>query len=224
MNILICFLLLVISVVSLYFFYKFLGKLGLSLLLIIMNIISLVASFKYITLTTINLNANVFSYITMFTTIYLLMENYSEKEVKKYINMNFFITIFTSILLFLMSYHQESIIDSISINMKNVFINNYRILIAYPLSTVLSNYLLIILYKKMTKLYDIPFITTVTTYLVVGLVSNLTFYFGAYLKIFNLKTILELSLSTYMISLIITVIYSILLPQIKKVKVEKWMK
>ena len=221
MNILICFLLLMISVVSLYFFYKFLGKLGLSLLLIIMNIISLVTSFKYITLTTINLNANVFSYITMFTTIYLLMENYSEKEVKKYINMNFFITIFTSILLFLMSYHQESIIDSISINMKNVFINNYRILIAYPLSTVLSNYLLIILYKKMTKLYDIPFITTVTTYLVVGLVSNLTFYFGAYLKIFNLKTILELSLSTYMISLIITVIYSILLPQIKKVKVEK---
>ena len=221
MNILICFLLLVISLVSLYFFYKFLGKLGLSLLLVIMNIISLVASFKYITLTTINLNANVFSYITMFTTIYLLMENYSEKEVKKYINMNFFITIFTSILLFLMSYHQESIIDSISINMKNVFINNYRILIAYPLSTFLSNYLLIILYKKMTKLYDIPFITTVTTYLVVGLVSNLTFYFGAYLKIFNLKTILELSLSTYMISLIITVIYSILLPQIKKVKVEK---
>ena len=157
----------------------------------------------------------------MFTSLYLLIETMKKEEVKKIINLNFFITVFASIFLFLMSYHTESITDSISINMKNVFITNYRILITYPISTLLSNYLLIALYKKIKSLYDLPFITTVTTYLVIGLVSNLTFYLGAYLNIFNIKTILESSLSTYMIGLTITVIYSLILPKYISKKVVK---
>ena len=117
--------------------------------------------------------------------------------------------------------------------MKNVFIENYRILITYPVSTFFSSILLILLYQKIKKLYDIPFITTVTTYLVVGLANNLifylgvglvnalTFYLGSYYNIFTLKVIIELSLSTYMIGLIITVIYSLILPKLNKMKVIK---
>ena len=120
-----------------------------------------------------------------------------------------------------MSYHTQALTDSISINMKNVFIENYRILITYPIANFFSSILLILLYQKIKKLYDIPFITTVTTYLVVGLANNLIFYLGSYLNIFTLKTILELSLSTYMIGLIITVIYSLILPKLNKMKVIK---
>lgn len=221
MNILIYLCILIISLITIYFFNKFLNKLGLTIALITTNIIALITSFKYITLTTININASAIPYITMFTIIYILIEDYQIKETRKIINLNFIITIFTSILLFLMSYHTQSITDSISINMKNVFITNYRILITYPLSTLLSNHLLILLYQKMKTLYNLPFITTVTTYLVVGLISNLTYHLGSYLNIFNLKTIIELSLSTYMISLIITVIYSLILPKIYKEKVKK---
>ena len=105
--------------------------------------------------------------------------------------------------------------------MKNVFIENYRILITYPASTFISSLLLINFYQKIKKLYDLPFITTVTTYLVIGLVNNLIFYLGSYYNIFALKTIIELSLSTYMIGLIITVIYSLIFPKISKMKVIK---
>ena len=159
--------------------------------------------------------------ITMYTSIYLLLETVKEKETKKIVILTFLINIFTAFFLFLMSYHTQALTDSISINMKNVFIENYRILITYPVSTFFSSILLILLYQKIKKLYDIPFITTVTTYLVVGLANNLIFYLGSYLNIFTLKTILELSLSTYKIGLIITVIYSLILPKLNKMKVIK---
>lgn len=221
MNILIYFCILIITIIPIYLLNKSLNKQGLTIALITMNIISLITSFKYITLSTINLNANSITYIAMFTTIYILIENYSVKETKKIINQNFIITIFTSILLFLMSYHTQSITDTISINMKNVFITNYRVLITYPITTLLSNYILITLYQKMKTLYDLPFITTVTTYLVVGLISNLTYHLGSYLNILTIKTIIKLSLSTYMISLIITIIYSLIMPIFNKKKVKQ---
>ena len=190
-------------------------------MVIIMNIISLILSFKYIDLSTITLNASIITYVTMFSALYLLLENNTLKETKKTININFLITAFVSSLLFLTTLHQESIIDSISINMRNVFRTNYRILISYPVATLISNYLLLYLYQKIKNLYDIPFITTVTTYLVIGLISTLIFHLGSYYHILTIKNILELSLSTYMIGLILTVIYSIFLSKIKTTKVRK---
>ena len=188
---------------------------------IMTGVLALITSFKYTTLTTIDINSSVVLYITMYTSLYLLLENTTEKETKKIVVLNFLINIFTAFFLFLMSYHTQALTDSISINMKNVFIENYRILITYPVSTFFSSILLILLYQKIKKLYDLPFITTVTTYLVVGLVNALTFYLGSYYNIFTLKVIIELSLSTYMIGLIITVIYSLILPKLSKMKVIK---
>ena len=188
---------------------------------IMTSVLALITSFKYITLTTIDINSSVILYITMYTSLYLLLENTTEKETKKIVVLNFLINIFTAFFLFLMSYHTQALTDSISINMKNVFIENYRILITYPISTFFSSILLILLYQKIKKLYDLPFITTVTTYLVVGLINALIFYLGSYYNIFTLKVIIELSLSTYMIGLIITVIYSLILPKLSKMKVIK---
>ena len=221
MNILIYLGILIVSRISLYFSNKFLKNLGIKVMVIIMNIISLILSFKYIDLSTIKLNASIITYVTMFSALYLLLENNTLKETKKTININFLITAFVSSLLFLTTLHQESIIDSISINMRNVFRTNYRILISYPVATLISNYLLLYLYQKIKNLYDIPFITTVTTYLVIGLISTLIFHLGSYYHILTIKNILELSLSTYMIGLILTVIYSIFLSKIKTTKVRK---
>ncbi len=221
MNILIYLSILIILILFLFLISKLLGNLGLIVTTITTGVLALITSFKYITLTTIDINSSVILYITMYTSLYLLLENTTEKETKKIVVLNFLINIFTAFFLFLMSYHTQSLTDSISINMKNVFIENYRILITYPISTFLSSILLILFYQKIKKLYDLPFITTVTTYLVIGLLNNLIFYLGSYYNIFTLKIIIELSLSTYMIGLIITVIYSLILPKLSKMKVIK---
>lgn len=221
MNILIYLSIIIILILFLFLISKLLGNLGLIMSTIMTGVLALITSFKYTTLTTIDINSSVVLYITMYTSLYLLLENTTEKETKKIVVLNFLINIFTAFFLFLMSYHTQALTDSISINMKNVFIENYRILITYPVSTFFSSILLILLYQKIKKLYDLPFITTVTTYLVVGLVNALTFYLGSYYNIFTLKVIIELSLSTYMIGLIITVIYSLILPKLSKMKVIK---
>lgn len=221
MNILIYLSILIILILFLFLISKLLGNLGLIMTTIMTSVLALITSFKYITLTTIDINSSVILYITMYTSLYLLLENTTEKETKKIVVLNFLINIFTAFFLFLMSYHTQALTDSISINMKNVFIENYRILITYPISTFFSSILLILLYQKIKKLYDLPFITTVTTYLVVGLINALIFYLGSYYNIFTLKVIIELSLSTYMIGLIITVIYSLILPKLSKMKVIK---
>ena len=221
MNYIIYLCILIISISSIYLSKKILGKFGITILFITSSILSLILTFKYTTLSTININANSITYISMFTSLYLLLETTNKEEVKKITNLNFIVTVFSSILLYIMSYHVQSLTDSISINMKNVFINNYRILIIYPLTTLISHYLLIWMYKKIRNLYDIPFITTVTTYLFIGLIEGILYYFFAYSNILSTKIIIKLLLSTYMIRLIITIIHSIFLTLLTHKKVIK---
>ena len=221
MNIIIYLCILIICIFSLYLSKKFLGKQGLTIIFISSSILSLIITFKYIMLSTINVNANSITYITMFTSLYLLLETTNKEEVKKITNLNFIINIFSAVLLYIMSYHVQSLTDSISINMKNVFITNYRLLIIFPITTLISNYLLIIVYKKIRKLYDVPFITTVTTYLFIGLIEAILYFFIAYYNILDTKIIIKLLLSSYMVRLIITIIYSLFLTFLTSKKVIK---
>lgn len=221
MNGLICLCILIISIFSIYILKKLLGKLGLTITVIEMNIISFLLAFKYITLSTINLNANSITYITMFTALYLLLESTDKKEVKKVVNLNFIISVFTAIMLFIMSYYTQSLTDTISVNMKNVFLNNYKILLAYPITTFLSNYILIGTYEKIKNLYDNMFISTRITYLLIGVIEGIIYTFLVYYQMLPIKIIIKILLSSYMIRLIITVIYSLILTLLYKKKVIK---
>lgn len=219
MNLVIYLCILVIAIFSIYLAKKLLGKLGLTITFVGMSVISFLLAFKYVNLSTVNLNSNSISFVTMFTALYLLLEVIDKKEVKEIANLNFIINIFMAIMLYIMTYHTQSITDTISINMKNVFLNNYKILIVYPITTLLSNHLLILMYEKIKKLYDNSFITTVTTYLLIGIIEGILYTLLVYNKILNYKKIILILLSTYMVRLIITVIYSIFLILLSKKKV-----
>lgn len=219
MNIIIYLCILIISMFSIYLANKLLGKLGLTITLIGMNTISFILSFKYVSISTINLNSNCIPFVTIFTSLYLLLETTEKKEVKEITNINFIINIFIAMMLYIMTYYTQSITDTISVNMKNVFMNNYKILIIYPLTTLLSNYLIIWMYEKIKKLYDNSFITTVTTFVLVGIVEGIIYTLIVYNNILSYKKIILILLSTYMIRLITTVIYSIFLTLTSKKKV-----
>ena len=219
MNIIIYLGILIISMLLLYFSKKLLGKLGLTITVIVMNIVSFLLTFKYITLSTINLNSNSITYVTMLIAFYLLLETTNKKETREVANLTFIVNIFTGLMLYIMTYYTQSITDTISVNMKNVFLANSRILVVYPLTTLLSSHFLILTYKKIKKLYDNHFITTVTIYLLIGIIEAVIYTFLAYKSILNTKTIILLILSTYMIRLITTVIYSIYLTILSKKKV-----
>lgn len=221
MNVIMYTCLLLILMVALYYSKKILGDLGLKIMFILMNITSFILTFKYITLSTINFNANSISCITMFSSLYLLLDRTTKEEGRKITNLNFIISIFTAILLYLMTTYTQTITDTVGINMKNVFEANSRILIIYPITILLANHVLIIMYEKIKSLYDNMFISTVTTFLLVGLIQGILYTVLSYYNILTIKTIIELILATYMVKLIITVIYSILLMFINKERVVK---
>ena len=188
------------------------GKLGIIALYTISNLVAFILSFKLINISNLNFISNTLVYVMMLTMLYLLLERKETSEAKKIINFTFFINIFSSIMLYITSSYTQSLTDTIGINMTNVFINNYRMLLAYPISQFVSQKILIYVYDRIKKIYDNLFISTVTTYLLIGLIEILLFSIVAYYNILRNKVIIEIILSTYMIRLIITVIYSLLLP------------
>jgi len=221
MNILIYFCILVLSIFTIYIFNKKLDKLGLTVMFSLMNLLSFILSFKYITISTLNINANAITYISMFSILYLYLEKTNEKETKKLINLNIIMNLLIVSLLVLMSLYIQTIDDTVGINMKNVFIDNYRILIAYPITLSLSLHGIIKMYNKVKTIYDNMFITTTVTFLLVGLIDLILFTLISYLLVMNAKTMIKLILSTYMLKIILTVIYSLFLMLIqnkKKVK------
>ena len=155
----------------------------------------------------------------MLISIYLLLETTDKKETRKVANLTFILNVFIAIMLYIMTYHTQALTDTISINMKNVFLNNSNILIVYPLTTLLSHHLLVLVYEKIQKIYDNHFIKTVTIYLLIGIIEGLVYTFLSYRQILNTKTMILIILSTYMIRLIITIIYSLFLTLLAKKKV-----
>lgn len=222
MNLLICFCILALSLLTLYICYKKLDKLGLIIAFILMNVLSFILSFKYITLSTLTINASSITYISMFSILYLYLEKTNEKETKKLINLNSILNLIIVSFLILMSLYVQSLDDTVGINMKNVFIDNFRILIAYPISVTASLYDIMMMYNKVKKIYDNMFITTTVTFLLIGLIDLIVFTLISYLFVLDIKTIIKLILSTYMLKIILTVIESIFLMLIQnKKKVRK---
>lgn len=224
MNLILLISAVIISLFITFITNKYMGKLGIIALYTISNLVAFILSFKLINISHLNFISNTLVYVMMLTMLYLLLERKEISEVKKIINFTFFINIFSSMMLYITSSYTQSLTDTIGINMTNVFINNYRILLAYPISQFVSQKILIYVYDRIKKIYDNLFISTVTTYLLIGLIEILLFSIVAYYNILRNKVIIEIILSTYMIRLIITVIYSLLLPIFlkKAKKVIKW--
>ena len=220
MNSLLFILILIVSIFITYICSKYLKKEGLIVLFTTSSIISYILSFKYLAFQNISYNANSIAYITMLTALYLLLEKKYSKDVNRIINLNFILSIMIGITLYITSNYTQSLSDTVGINMTNVFINNYRMLIAYPISIFISQKILIRIYEKIKKLYDNLFISTVTTYLAIDLISLIIYILISYFNILNNSDLIKLILSTYMIRLIITLIYSLFLTILTKKKVK----
>ena len=223
MNVVINFCILFILMILIYILYKKLDKLGLLIAITITNILSFILSFKYMTLSALTININSVAYISSLSVLYLYYEKTNKKETNKLINEIFILNIITAILLAISSLYIQTINDTIGINMKNVFIYNYRVLIAYPITSLLSYYGMIYIYNKIKEIYDNMFISTTVSFLSIGLLDIILFTLISYLLKFNIKSLVDLILSTYMFRILLTVVFSFFLTLVlKKKKVRKW--
>ena len=178
-------------------------------------------AFRNFSLLNLSLPASIFLYPAIISLLYLLIEKSSLKDTNELIMKKDYLLFITILLLMLTSGYIPSVNDSNAINIQNTFGNNLAILIAYPLSLMISEYLLVKVYTKLKKIYNSPFLTIIIT-------SSLaiTIYLLIYNLIVNITILEPLKLFysvalSYLIEIILTIIFYLSIISIfpkKKVK------
>ena len=180
-------------------------------------------AFRNFSLLNLSLPASIFLYPAIISLLYLLIEKSSLKDTNELIMKKDYLLFITILLLMLTSGYIPSVNDSNAINIQNTFGNNFAILIAYPLSLMISEYLLVKVYTKLKKIYNSPFLTIIIT-------SSLaiTIYLLIYNLIVNITILEPLKLFysvalSYLIEIILTIIFYLSIISIfPKKKVKKW--
>ena len=220
-SIIIVLLLILVSLLLIYSMYKIYDKRGLYFSLVIMNIMSFILSFKIIRIFSLNINLGLIPMISIFTIIYIIITKYSIKDKKTILSLSLYTNIITSILILITNYFIPTVSETISISIKGTFEYNYKILILYPITILLSQYIIIKLFNYLKELQSNIIINITLTYITTGLVYTLVFYLIAYINLIDIKNTIFMGVSSFLIGIIITLLNTLIIDLIFKKKVKK---
>ena len=220
-SIIIVLLLILVSLLLIYSMYKIYDKRGLYFSLVIMNIMSFILSFKIIKIFSLNINLGLIPMISIFTIIYIIITKYSIKDKKTILSLSLYTNIITSILILITNYFIPTVSETISISIKGTFEYNYKILILYPITILLSQYIIIKLFNYLKELQSNIIINITLTYITTGLVYTLVFYLIAYINLIDIKNTIFMGVSRFLIGIIITLLNTLIIDLIFKKKVKK---
>lgn len=198
----------IISMITIPLAYNYLDKKGLYIMLIIMTIVSYLLSFKVLNIWGLSVNANVITTISILEIVYLLIEKETKKNHYNYLFLTIFCLIATAFAILTTSSYIPSINDTLSTNMKGLFIDNYQILIIFPLLLIITEIISPQIYLNLNQIYQNKIISINLIYMVLGLLNSLIFSFIAYASDPSFLSKLNIALATYFIGLIISILYT----------------
>lgn len=198
----------IISMITIPLAYNYLDKKGLYIMLIIMTIVSYLLSFKVLNIWGLSVNANVITTISILEIVYLLIEKEIKKNHYNYLFLTIFCLIATAFAILTTSSYIPSINDTLSTNMKGLFIDNYQILIIFPLLLIITEIISPPIYLNLNQIYQNKIISINLIYMVLGLLNSLIFSFIAYASDPSFLSKLNIALATYFIGLIISILYT----------------
>lgn len=198
----------IISMITIPLAYNYLDKKGLYIMLIIMTIVSYLLSFKVLNIWGLSVNANVITTISILEIVYLLIEKETKKNHYNYLFLTIFCLIATAFAILATSSYIPSINDTLSTNMKGLFIDNYQILIIFPLLLIITEIISPQIYLTLNQIYQNKIISINLIYMVLGLLNSLIFSFIAYASDPSFLSKLNIALATYFIGLIISILYT----------------
>ena len=214
---------LIILMIALGIFFIFVSqglseKNGILNIYSIYNIISFLFAFELIYVMKININANI-ALSSLFTSLtYLIIEKSTAKEYKNIIKQIFTINVILSIIIFLSSIYIGEINDVNSVNMQNIFISNYKILISYPTITLINQIVILLIYNTIKDITQNINIRTILTNLTVLMIETILFCISSYIFSIKLIYLPVLIISNYLIKVIITSIYTPFISYLIKLK------
>ena len=198
----------IISMITIPLAYNYLDKKGLYLMLIIMTIVSYLLSFKVLNIWGLSVSANIITTISILEIVYLLIEKETKKNHYNYLFLTIFCLIATAFAILTTSSYIPSINDTLSTNMKGLFIDNYQILIIFPLLLIITEIISPQIYLTLNQIYQNKIISINLIYMVLGLLNSLIFSFIAYASDQSFLSKLNIALATYFIGLIISILYT----------------
>lgn len=224
MNEIIFFIILFIIFFATYLLYIIFDKRGLYFSIVLLNIMTLILSFKIITFLKLNINLGIMPYLGVLNILYIFMIKYGNKEIKELEKISLYTNVLGAVFLVIINYFIPAITETISINIKDSFINNYKILIAYPIIMFVSQYLVTKLYSFVASIQNNKSVCILLTYIITALIYTVIFYIISYIKILSIKDSIYIGISTYIVGLIITIISIIFINYLSKnKKVIKWL-
>ena len=218
MNEIIFFIILFIIFFATYLLYIIFDKRGLYFSIVLLNIMTLILSFKIITFLKLNINLGIMPYLGILNILYIFMIKYGNKEIKKLEKISLYTNVLGAVFLVIINYFIPAITETISINIKDSFINNYKILIAYPIIMFVSQYLVTKLYSFVASIQNNKSVCILLTYIITALIYTVIFYIISYIKILSIKDSIYIGISTYIVGLIITIISIIFINYLSKNK------
>ena len=170
----------------------------------------------YLLLFSISVKAS--NLVFIMTIIYIILAKYNTKELNNIIKVSCITTIFSVLIVLLLGYYIPSINSTIAINIKSTFINNYKVLIALPITLIGGIIATTKLYQFISKLQDNIYINIVLTYIITGLIYTVVFQILGYLNIIKIYNSIYIGLTSYLFGLIITIIQLFIINLILKQK------
>lgn len=214
-------ILILLTLLAIFCLYKMFDKRGLYFSLIILDLIAFVLTFKISYICKMNINLGIIPIISSFTVIYIFLKKYSEKEIKNLIKITLYSNIIISLLLTIMNYYIPAITETISINMQGTFEYNYKILIVYPIITLISQIVTTKLYSLLKEIQEKDSICIMLTYIITALLYTVIFSVIVYINILEIRHSLFIGISSYILGLAITIINIIFINYLFKKKVIK---
>ena len=212
-------ILILLTLLTIFCLYKMLDKRGLYFSLVIFNLIAFVLSFKITYVFKMNINIGIIPLIATFTIIYMFLTNYNSKETKNLLKITLYSNVTAALLLIIMNYFIPAITETISINMQGTFEHNYKILILYPIITLISQLCSIKLYELLQQIQDNISISIGLTYILTGLLYTVLMHIVSYINILEIQYSLFLGISTYILGIVTTIINIIFINIVNKKKV-----
>ena len=212
-------ILIVLTLLSTFCLYKMLDKRGLYFSLVIFDLIAFVLSFKITYVFKMNINIGIIPLISTFSIIYIFLTKYNKQETNNLIIITLLSNITAALLLTVMNFFIPAITETISINMKGTFEYNYKILILYPIITLISQFASIKLYGLLQQIQDNTSISIALTYIITGLLYTVVMYAISYINLLPIQYSLFLGVSTYILGLAITIINILFINYLNQKKV-----
>lgn len=197
-------LIFVITIFSIFSLFRLYDVKGLYLSLVLLLMVSYISSFKIINVFNFDINIGLIILTQVFTCIYIIISKYGKKEIKKIIKYTSFTIITTALFIITTCMYIPIEVNNYSVDFFNTFIINYKLLILFPILVIISEYSTVKIYVFLEKYFKNIILSVMLTFIINAVIYIIILLNLSYIKLLPIVNSILISLSTYIIGLLIT--------------------